>query len=361
MASDENGDKTEEPTDRRRADAREKGNVVRSVDLNAASHMLAVAFLVSLMGLPLVRAMAEIMQAFLRGPVPLTINPASAVNMFQELASAVAAGVLPWLLGMMASALAINILQVGFLLAPEALMPKFSRLNPLEGAKRILSIQSVVKLAVSLGKLLLVAGIAGWFIASQFSYFATWTHGEPAAILLAIKNELAALAMQLAIALIVLAVTDYAFQKWKHEQDLKMTKQEVRDEMKQMDGDPQMRQRRKEAHRKLAEGREMNAVQDADVVITNPTHIAVALKYAPEKMDAPLVLAKGMGVIAERIRAIAVENAIPIIERRELARALYKDVRTGHPIPVEMYEVFVEIMAYVYSITGRAPTNLDQV
>ena len=350
MASDENGDKTEEPTDRRRADAREKGNVVRSVDLNAASHMLAVAFLVSLMGLPLVRAMAEIMQAFLRGPVPLTINPASAVNMFQELASAVAAGVLPWLLGMMASALAINILQVGFLLAPEALMPKFSRLNPLEGAKRILSIQSVVKLAVSLGKLLLVAGIAGWFIASQFSYFATWTHGEPAAILLAIKNELAALAMQLAIALIVLAVTDYAFQK-----------QEVRDEMKQMDGDPQMRQRRKEAHRKLAEGREMNAVQDADVVITNPTHIAVALKYAPEKMDAPLVLAKGMGVIAERIRAIAVENAIPIIERRELARALYKDVRTGHPIPVEMYEVFVEIMAYVYSITGRAPTNLDQV
>jgi flagellar biosynthetic protein FlhB len=361
MASDENGDKTEEPTERRRADAREKGNVAKSVDLNAAAHMLAVALLISLMGLPLVRGMAEIMKAFLRGPMPLTLDPTSVVRMFQELAKTVASSVLPWMLAMMASALAINILQVGFMIAPEALQPKFSRLNPLEGAKRILSIQSVVKLAVSFGKLLVMASIAGWFIATQLSYFATWTSGEPASIMLAIKDSLGSLAMQLAIALVVLALLDFAFQKWKHEQDLKMTKQEVRDEMKQMDGDPQMRQRRKEAHRKLAEGREMNAVKDADVVITNPTHIAVAIKYAPEKMDAPLVVAKGMGVIAERIRAIAVENGIPIIERRELARALYKDVRTGQPIPVETYEVFVEIMAYVYSITGQTPTNLSQV
>jgi flagellar biosynthetic protein FlhB len=142
------------------------------------------------------------------------------------------------------------------------------------------------------------------------------------------------------------------------EQDLRMSKQEVRDELKEMEGDPVMRQRRREAHRKVAQARELRQVRTADVVITNPTEIAVALKYDPEKMLAPVVVAKGMGEIAASIRRIAVENRIPIIERKEVARSLYRTVKVGQSIPVEMYQVFVEIMAYVYHVTGRTPQSL---
>ena len=138
-----------------------------------------------------------------------------------------------------------------------------------------------------------------------------------------------------------------------------MTKQEIRDEMKNMEGDPLIRQRRRDAHRKLAQARELNQVRDADVVITNPTHIAVALKYDPDKTPAPKVVAKGKGEIAMRIREIAAKHGVPIIERRPLAQALYSNVKVGQIIPVEMYEVFVEIMAYVYRLSGRTPPPLN--
>ena len=138
-----------------------------------------------------------------------------------------------------------------------------------------------------------------------------------------------------------------------------MTKQELREEMKKMEGDPLIRQRRKDAHRKLVQAREMHAVKDADLIITNPTQIAVALKYDPDTMTAPSVVAKGMGEIAARIRRLAAENGIPIIERKPLAQALYHDVKVGQAIPIEMYEVFVELMAYIYNITGRTPPDLS--
>src|SRR5262249_50432907 len=156
------------------------------------------------------------------------------------------------------------------------------------------------------------------------------------------------LAFQLSSALVFLALLDFLFQRWRFEQDLRMTKQEIRDEMKEMEGDPLIRQRRREAHRKGAQARERQQGRTADRIVTNPTETAVALKYDPEKMPAPVIVAKGMGAIAARIRQIAAENRIPIIERKELARSLYRNVKVGHPIPVEMYQVFVEIMAYVY-------------
>jgi flagellar biosynthetic protein FlhB len=199
----------------------------------------------------------------------------------------------------------------------------------------------------------LLVAIAAWWIALELPVFVNLMGSEPGELAVQIKSSASGLAFLLALALVCLAVLDYLFQRWKFEQELKMTKQEIREEMKQMEGDPHIRQRRREAHRKLAEARELHRVPDADVVITNPTEIAVALKYDPETMSAPAVLAKGMGPIAARIRQIAAQHGIPIIERKPLARALYRDVKVGHPIPVEMYEVFVEIMAYVYRITGR--------
>ncbi|MEX0718883.1 MAG: flagellar biosynthesis protein FlhB [Planctomycetaceae bacterium] len=356
--ADEFGEKTEQPTDRRRSDSREKGNVARSTDLNAAAHLLAAAAAIAFLGIPVVNALGEMAVGYWSQPGWLRIDIGGVTGEFFEIARTLAGALFPWLSLMFVVALGVNLAQVGFLLSPEAVQPKLSRINPLQGAQRIFSIQAIVKLAGSLAKLIVLTVIAGLFTAAQLPALIALSGNEPPAILLAIKSSMSTLGFQLAGALVVLALLDFAYQKWKFERDLRMTKQEVRDEMKQMEGDPMIRHRRREAHRKLAQARELSNVAQVDVVITNPTHIAVALKYRPEEMDAPTVVAKGMGEIAARIRAIAVEHRIPIIERKELARALYRDVKVGRPVPMEMYEVFVEIMAYVYRISGRKSPDL---
>ncbi len=377
MADDDAGDKTEEATDHRRSEAREKGNVARSTDLNAAGLMMAAAAAIYIFGLSMTRSMAEFLHSSLSRPYWTDIDLAGAMKFSDSIADFLGKTVLPLMAMMAGSALVINLLQVGFLINSESLQPKMSRINPLEGAKRILSIRSLMKLAVSLGKLAVLISIATWFISSAVPELlhavdVEWMPTDAAAagesfretrfaaiFLVSLRDLLGSLAFQLAAALIVLALLDFAFQKWKHEQDLRMTKQEIRDEMKNMEGDPLIRQRRRDAHRKIAEARELNEVRDADVVITNPTHIAVALKYDPDKTPAPKVVAKGMGEIAMRIREIAAEHGVTIIERKPLARSLYATVKVGHTIPVEMYEVFVEVMAYVFRLTGRTPPPLD--
>ncbi len=241
-------------------------------------------------------------------------------------------------------------------------VPQFGRLNPprQRAAADFLAggISEYLRLAVSLAKLAIVVGIAVWSISSLLPQFAQLINLQPGSTLVYMEGALVKLAFQLSAALVSLALLDFLYQRWKFEQDLRMTKQEVRDELKEMEGNPMMRQRRREAHRKVAQARELHQVRTADVVITNPTEIAVAIKYDPSKMAAPVVVAKGMGVIAASIRRIAIENRVPIIERKELARALYRTIKVGQPIPVEMYQVFVEIMAYVYKLTGRTPRGL---
>lgn len=357
MADDQQGDKTEEPTQKRRQDARRKGNVARSMDLTAAALMTAAASVMFFMGGGIFQSCMELLSHQLAGPSFLTISNGLAIQQFWGIAQWGAWTVLPLMVTMMLVAILINVSQVGFLAATESLQPKFNRLNPIEGAKRILSLTGLVKLAVNIGKIVVLVSVAGYFIYSELPSLIQMAGSEPPIVVARIGRAIVELAFLLALALICLALLDFAYQRWKYEQDLKMTKQEVRDEMKNMEGDPHIRQRRKEAHRKLAQARELQQVPDADVVVTNPTHIAVALKYDPEKMPAPTVVAKGMGEIAGRIRQIAAQHGVPILERKELARALYRDVKVGQVIPVDLYEVFVEIMAYVYRLTGRAPKD----
>ena len=358
MPSDEFGERTEQPTDRRRQEARQKGNVARSMDLTAAGHMLAAAMGMYFLGYVLMQSMADLLRGYLGQGSWLGLDTGFIHNEFWRIAMWTASGVLPLLLFLAAAALAVNFLQVGFLVAPEGLRPKAARLNPIEGAKRIVSLPSLVRLGASLGKLVLLVTIAACFIWYAFPTFLPLTDSEPGIVATTIVRSFVNLALYLAIALIALGLADYGFQKWKFERDLRMTKQEVREELKSMEGDPLIRQRRREAHRKLVQARELRAVQDADVVITNPTHIAIAIKYDPDTMAAPTIVAKGMGEIAERIRKIAAEHRVPIIERKELARLLYRTVQVGHPIPAELYSVFVEIMAYVYHVTKRMPAGL---
>ena len=352
--AEQTGEKTEAATPRRRQQAREKGNVPKSKDLNAAALMLAAAGCLAALGPGLFAKSGGMVRDTLQG-VSNTLQRDDAVNLMASSALQTAAVAVPVLLAMAAAALLVNVLQVGFLVSPEALAPSLGRLSPLSNAKQILSTRAVMKLTVSLGKLIVLGGLAAWGIAASMGAFLELPFATPAVVAGATGQAATGLAWQLSAALAVLAIADLAFQRWKHETDLRMTKQEVRDEMKEMEGDPLTRQRRREAHRKLASARELSAVPAADVVITNPTHYSIAVSYDAATMPAPVVVAKGVDEKALKIREIARGADVPIIERPPLARRLWADVRTGEAIPADLYDVFVDIISYVYELTGKVP------
>lgn len=354
MAEDSE-DKTELPTDHKRQEVREQGNVARSADLNSAALVLAAAASMHFFGADIAGTLVSLLRKSLSSPAWTSLDPRALLQYFWFIGETLFRSVLPFLCLMVASSIAINIAQVGFMLNGEALQFKLSRINPLEGFKRIVSMQGVVRLLGSVLKLVVLTSIAAGFISTQMAVFLHAIDAETSSLCREMGGSLVTLSFQLALALAVLALMDYGFQLWKFEQDIKMTKQEIRDEMRHMDGDPHIRQRRKEAHRKMVDSQQVHKVKEADVIVTNPTHIAVALKYTADKMAAPIVLAKGMGVIAERIRHMAAEHGIPIVEKKPLARALYRDVKVGHPVPVELYEAVAEILAYVFRLNKKYP------
>lgn len=352
MAED-NGDKSEQPTDRRREETRERGNVARSVDLNAAASVMATAAVLHFMGGDIVSALVEVQKKFLAVPAWDHLDVPMLMGHLWSVGETLFRGVAPALATLFVTAVAINFLQVGFMITTESLQPNFGRLNPLEGAQRILSVAGLVRLAGSLLKLIVLCSVVIGFVSSRLPMFLRGMEISLGPFGTQTGNAMATLAFQIAMALAVLAVLDYGFHLWKFEQDLKMTKQEVRDEMRHMDGDPLIRQRRKEAHKKLVAAQQIQQVREADVVITNPTEIAVAIKYDSSKMAAPIVVAKGRDELATRIRRVAVESGVPIVEKKPLARALYRDVKIGHPVPTKFYEAVAEILAYVYRLSGK--------
>jgi len=355
MADDDQGDKTEQPTDHRRTKAREQGNVACSTDLTGALLMLTATGAMQFLGPDLFETLAKAMHGSLAASPAIRLDVPTWIAGMWTMAGLIAAAVLPFMVLLMLGGLVSNLAQIGFLWSPDALMPKFERLSPMSGAQRIISWHAVAKLGGSLGKLIVLASVAYTFLHWKLPAFLQLTHWELPAMLKLYGSSLIELAFYLSLSLLGVALFDYGFQFWKHEQDLRMSKQEIREELKDMDGDPQTRMRRREAHRKLTDGKQLKDVATADVVITNPTHIAVAIKYDPATMPAPIVVAKGLGEVAAHIRRIAAEHGVPLIERKPLARALYRQVKVGGVIPAEMYEVFVEILAYVYRLTGRKP------
>src|SRR5262245_14924697 len=354
MAEDlEHGDKTELPTDRRREEIRERGNVARSVDLNVAVSVLVAAGVLYFFGGAVALSLKDILRKSLSADPWLVLDQGLLSRELWGLARVIAASLLPGLALVVVSAVLVNTLQVGFLVTTEPLFPNFERVNPLAGARRLLSLQSTVRLAGSLFKLVVCSAIVVGFVTGRLPEFLRTLDADTATFCRQTGSWLVALSFQLALGLVVLAGLDYGFQLWKFEQDIKMTKQEIRDELRHMEGDPHIRQRRRETHRKLVNARHVQQTKNADVVITNPTEIAVAVKYDAQKMDAPVVLAKGKGPLAVRIRRVAIENGIPIVEKKPLAQALYRTVKVGHTIPVELYEGVAEILAYVYRLTKK--------
>jgi flagellar biosynthetic protein FlhB len=351
--AEESGDKTHEATPYRRQQAREEGQVVRSQDLASAGLLIVGLLILWYFSRSLSDAFGHLMVDHLGGDAWLTIDSRTAVQHTLSIAGRIAQTLLPILGLLMLGAIIAHMSQVGFLYLPEKVALDWQRVNPLHNYGRIFSVANVVHLGFGLLKVLLIVTVAGWTLwgeRGRLMGLADLATGEIGAYLLTV---LLWTSLKVGGALGVLALFDYGYQYWKHEQDLRMTTQELKDEVKTQQGDPQIAAKRKQVARQMALRRLTTTVPKADVIVTNPTELAIALQYDPEKMAAPIVIAKGAGVLAQRIRRLALESSIPIVERKDLARALYANVEINQAVPAEQYAAVAEVIRYVYQLKKK--------
>ncbi len=353
--ADSSGEKKHSATEQRRTKAKEEGQVVRSQDLASAALLLASMGVLRWRGPLLAEGLVELIKEGIRQAGPRSMAPSDGTHYLLSQTIEAAWLAIPILIAMLVAAILTNVLQTGPILATAKIMPKLSNIDPFGGTKRLFSISSVMRLSFGLFKVLVVSAVAFFALADIQRTVLEMGTLSIADISLLIFKSCIDTGLWIGGALLVLAILEYAFQWWKFEQDLKMTDQELRDELKNSQGDPQMIARRRQIQRKLAMDRVSNAVPTADVVVTNPTELAIALKYDPQTMVAPMVVAKGAGVIAQRIRRLALEHAVPIVERKPLAQVLYKTVEIGEAIPLDQYKAVAEVLKYVYQLRGQAP------
>jgi flagellar biosynthetic protein FlhB len=350
---EQHGDKSQEPTPHRRRKAREEGHVARSQDLGSAILLLVGTLVLLMSGSALIDFLRGYAKGQLGGPPWLSGDLDFVVVQWNSTLLGLARCLLPILGLVMLVAIAINLAQVGFLFLPSKLTPDFTRLSPIKGLARLFSLPSAARLAFGIFKILVIAAVAFLSLYNERETILGLSALSTSEIAGYLLKTLAWTTVKIALVLLVLGLLDYGFQRWKHEQDLRMTPQEVREEMKHLEGDPQIIARRRAVQRQLVLNRLSTAVPKADVVITNPTELAVAIQYEPETMAAPIVVAKGAGLIAERIRKLALKHGIPIVEKKPLAQALYREVDAGRPIPHDKYAAVAEVLAYVYQLQGK--------
>ncbi|NLZ38491.1 MAG: flagellar biosynthesis protein FlhB [Firmicutes bacterium] len=346
-------DKTEDPTPRRKEEARKKGQVVKSTELVSAINLMALTLFFLNISPKIWDSCSRMLISYLRfdggsltrgnlGRITLT-----AVFNFARLA-------LPVLLIAFLSAAAGNILQIGFLYTPAAITPQLNRVNPISGLQRIFSKRALFELLKALLKVSLVGLVAWQFIRNKLEMLFMVLYQNPGGMWEIIRSLSLGLSLRIAVTFLVLALADYCYQRYEYNKSMKMSKQEIKEELKQMEGDPHLKARIREVQRKIALQRMLQDIPSATVVVTNPTHLAVALRYREEEDVAPVVVAKGAGYIAQRIRERAQEHQIPLVENKEVARMLYEQVELGQAIPVEMYQAVAEILAHVYRMKGRS-------
>jgi flagellar biosynthetic protein FlhB len=362
MAADD-GEKSQDPTPHRRREMRERGQVAQSQDLTSAIVLLGGLTVLVFTGTALLDYLVGLLVGNLSGQAwmdALRMGTAGdahvVVHQWQTLVAGLTPVLLPVLGLMLLLAVAVNTLQTGFLFMPSRVLPDVSRLNPLAGLGRIASGRSAVRVVFGLVKVATIATVAG---ASLYARREELISVSGLGLV-----EIAAFAWDVALwtcikigfTLVALAVVDYGFERWKFERDARMTPQEVREEQRTMQGDPQVAARRRATQRQLAEQGPAAAVNGCDVVISSPEGLAVALRYQSDDMAAPVVVAKGSGASALRIRRLAEESGVPIVEKKQLAGALHKQVAVRGPIPEKLFAQVAEVLAYVGELKNRPAT-----
>jgi len=353
MASEEFGDKTHEATPYRRQKAREEGQVVRSQDLASAGLLVAGLVILWYFSRGLADSLGRLTIDHLGGEAWLSIDSQSAVHHSLFVTSRLAISLLPVLGLLLLGAILTHLGQFGFLYLPQKVALDWQRINPLQNSGRIFSLTNVVHLGFGLLKVLLIVAVASWSLWGERNRLMQLSGESSAEISAYLLHVLLWTSLKIGGSLAVLALFDYGYQWWKHEQDLRMTTQELKEEIKTQQGDPQIAARRKQVQRQMVLRRLSTTVPKADVIVTNPTELAIALQYDAEKMPAPIVIAKGAGVLAQRIRRLGLESNVPIVERKELARALYANVEIGQQVPAEQYAAVAEVIRYVYQLKKK--------
>ena len=356
MADDaDSGDKTEDPTPKRLQKAREDGDVAKSNDLSGAVLLMGMLMLLWLAGGPLFGGMMDATRATFGEALSTPQRSGDAGAAVLAFARHVGPAAAALAGGAVVLAALAHLVQTGPMLAPKKLEPKLSKLNPISGAKNIFfEPKTYVQFLMGLAKIGVVSAVAVVSVRAHLPEILGLGELAPPTAFGAGAWVVFMIGVKVAGALLLLAILDFAYQKYRHKQQLKMTKQQVKEELKSMEGDPQMKSRRRQIAQQRAMERAKTAVPSADFVVTNPTHFAVALKYDAAAMHAPTCVAKGADRVALRIRELAAAHKVPIVEKPPLARALWKDVGVGEPIPEAHYAAVAEILAYVYEMDAAA-------
>ena len=345
--------KTEKPTGKKLGKAREEGQVAKSQEISSAFILIAGLAFFFFAGDRFFAVPADLMRYVYRNALLLKIDPATLYNLLLLTIRQMFFLLAPLLLLMLFIGLAANLMQVGFKITPKAMKPKFSKLNPVSGFKsKFLSFRPLVELVKSCLKIGLLGYIAYSVYRQNFAGFFSLLNQPVGIILTFIAKVSFQILWRCGLLMLLIAFFDYLYQRWDFMENQKMSKQEVKDEMKQAEGDPQVKSRIRSMQMSAARQRMMHEVPKADVVITNPTHIAVALVYDQDNSEAPLVVAKGAGLIAEKIKKVAREHGVPVVENKALARLLFKTVELNQMIPETLYQAVAEVLAYIYRRDG---------
>lgn len=353
MADEPGGEKVHPASPQKKQRAREEGNIARSQDLSSAAGLTAGLLVLLLLGRASLEWLIEAARYFLNGEGAMPWNGYAFQTLMMQSLYFWALAALPIMVVLLMTGLAMNLAQVGFLFTAKPLQPKLSRLNPITGLQRFVSMRSLFELFKSLTKLGVIVTIVWLSMRSRLPELLLLMGLTPSELLPAIAGLIVAVWWRVALAMIVIGLLDLAFQRWQHEKDLRMTHQEVKQETKELEGDPLIKRRVRQLQRQLAMQRMMAEVPTADVIITNPTEYAVALRYDMERMAAPVVVAKGMRLIAERIRDIGIEHSVPVVQKPELARTLYRNIDIGQSIPEDLFQAVAEVLSFVYRIDRR--------
>jgi len=347
-------EKTEEPTPRKRSKEREEGRIAQSKDLSAAVTVLSGMAAIFLLAGFAWDSFNSFLQWCTNWMFFLSDQNFNWTRVLSIKAFMVFLQIwLPISLIAFIGALTVSVAQAGFKISVTPLIPKPDRFNPASGLKRMFSLRSFVESMKALLKAGILFLVIYFGIKNELPLFYKVSHMDPTSGLILVFSVFFGLIIRLGMALFVLGLVDYGYQKWEFTRSIKMTKQEVKDEFKQTEGDPLIRQRIRSKQMEIGQKRMMSQVPDADVVVTNPTHFAVALQYDRGKMEAPLVIAKGAGYVALKIREIAEGSEVPVVEDKTVARGLYKNAEIGEIIPEDLYVAVAEILAYVYSLKKK--------
>ncbi|WP_373229577.1 flagellar biosynthesis protein FlhB [Cohnella sp.] len=347
------GEKTESATPKKRSDSRKKGQVAKSAEIPGSLILLGCICCLIMLGPFMQEQILAMFGDTLLHRLNMNVTEQNVVALFSNYSIQMLIFLAPIFIFVMIIAFGANYVQIGWLFTLEPLSPKLSKLNPLTGAKGIFGVRSIVEFLKSSAKLTAIGIVVYLVLWSEKDRFLALAHMPVEGIFAFVADLTIRLGLFVAVLLFILAIPDYIYQKYEYEKKLRMSKQDIKDEHKNSEGDPLIKGKIKERQRRMALMRMMQEVPNADVIITNPTHFAVALKYDGTKMDAPTIVAKGQDYLALRIREIAKQNDVMIMENKPLARALYEKTEVGDSVPADLFQAVAEVLAYVYRLKGR--------